>query len=202
MFSGTHGAAARSPAAAPGTSLPRPQPEQRQPHVREHARAARCPPCARTNAAARAHVLGVGRVAGQAQRPVGLDRRRQLARAAVEVRPRAVGALLGADPGGRALGLVGAADAEELAQEHVLGVHRHVRLQLALPPAGVVLQREQVLAGALQRHLRLAASLYRRARTCRKARTFCASATRAHGCAVRRRWRAATGTSTSGMRAA
>ncbi len=115
-------------------------------------RARSSPPCARMNAAAAAHVLGLGRVAGQAQRPVGLDRRRQLAGAAVEVRPGAVLALLGADPGGRALGLIGAADAEELAQEHVLGVHRHVRLQLALPPAGLVLQGQQVLARALQRH--------------------------------------------------
>ena len=128
-------------------------------HTCVNTRARSRPPCRADELGRRAHVLGLGRVAGQPQRPVGLDRRRQVAGAAVEVRPGAVGALLGADPGGRALGLVGAADAEELAQEHVLGVHRDVRLQLPPPPAPLVLEREQMLARALQRHLRLAAGL-------------------------------------------
>ena len=75
----------RSRAAAPDV-VPRPQPEQRQPDVGEHARRSR-PPLARTNSAARAMCSASGRVAGQAQRPVGLDRRRQVAGPAVEVRP-------------------------------------------------------------------------------------------------------------------
>ena len=78
--------------------VPRPEPEQRQPDAGEHARALE--PAARRgrSSRARAHVLGVGRVAGQPQRDVGLDRRRQVAGAAVEVRPGAVVALLRADP--------------------------------------------------------------------------------------------------------
>ena len=63
------------------------------------------------------HVLVVGLVAGQAQRPVGLDRRREVARAPEEVGPRAVGALLGADPGRAAGRLLLAADAQELPQQ-------------------------------------------------------------------------------------
>ncbi len=104
-------------------------------HTCVNTRARSMPPCAADELGGGAHVLRLGRVAGEAQRPVGLDRRGQLAGAAVEVRPGAVGALLGADPGRGALGLVALADAEELAQEHVLGVHRHVRLQLSAPPA-------------------------------------------------------------------
>jgi hypothetical protein len=47
--------------------------------------------------------------------------------------------LLGTDPAGGLLGLLVLADAEELPQQEVLGVHRHVRLELALPPALLVL---------------------------------------------------------------
>ena len=108
----------------------------------------------------RAHVLATRLVAGEAQGPVGLDRRGQLARPAMRICPCSVGALLRADPGSRALGLVRLSDSEELAQEHVLGVHRHVRLQLALPPAHTVLQCEQALARSLQCHLRLADGLH------------------------------------------
>ena len=130
-------------------AVPRPQPEQREPHMREDPRALES--AMRADEARRGeHVLGLGRIAGQAQRPVGLDRGRQLPRSAMEVGPCAVGALLGADPGGRALRPVGTADAEELAQEHVLRVHRDVGLQLSLPPARLVLQREQALTGQPQ----------------------------------------------------
>ncbi len=52
-----------------------------------------------------------------------------------------------------------AADAEELAQQHVLRVHRDVRLQLAPPPAGLALQRKQVLASRLERQPSLATGL-------------------------------------------
>ncbi len=71
------------------------------------------------------------------------------------VRPRAVGALLRADPERRVLGLVGGADAEELAQQEILGVHRDVGLELALPEPARILGREQALAGALHRSARL-----------------------------------------------
>src|SRR5256884_1389697 len=45
--------------------------------------------------------------------------------------------------------LIGA-DAEELAQQQVLGVHRDVGLELSLPPALGVLQTQQVVGGGLQ----------------------------------------------------
>ena len=152
-------------------ALPRPQPEQREPDVREHTRALEAALRA-DEARGRAHVLGVGRIAREAKRPVGLDRGRELAGAAVEVRPRAIGALLGADPSRRALRLLGLADSQELPQEHVLGVHRHVCLQLALPVALGGLEREQPLAGELQCHPGSAASLDGRRSHVRKARSF------------------------------
>ncbi len=139
-----------------GDSLPRPQPEQRQPHVREHPR--RLHPALLAHPLRRpAHVLRLGRVASQAQRPVGLDRAQEVAGPTVEVGPRPILALLRADPRRRALGLGRGADPEELAQQHVLGIHRHVGLQLAAPPARLVLEGEQVLTGALQRDSCLAA---------------------------------------------
>ena len=65
-------------------------------------------------------------VAGQPQRGVGLDRGRQVGRAAVEVGPGAVVALLRADPAGGLLEVDRVEDAEELAQQQVFGVHRDV----------------------------------------------------------------------------
>src|SRR5262249_34052845 len=90
-----------------------------------------------------------------AQGHVRFDRRRQLRRTAAERPPRAVGALLRADPQRRVLGLVGRADAEELAEQEVLRVHRDVGLELPLPEAARVLRREQALAGALHGGARL-----------------------------------------------
>jgi hypothetical protein len=57
----------------------------------------------------------------------------------VERGPGAVGALLRADPPGRLVGLLGLPDAEELAQQQILGVHRHVRGEFALPPTLLML---------------------------------------------------------------
>ena len=90
-------------------------------------------------------------VPGQPQRDVGLHRGGQVPGAAVEVRPGAVVALLGGDPPGRGLRLLGGPDAEELPQQQVLGIHGDVGLQFALPPALVVLQAEQVIPGAGER---------------------------------------------------
>src|SRR4029453_593083 len=45
------------------------------------------------------------------------------------------------------LELIWPQDAEEPAQEQVLGVHGHVRLELALPPALLVLEAAQVVNG-------------------------------------------------------
>ena len=154
-----------------GDVLPRPQPEQCQPHVREHTRALQAAALA-DEACRGAHVLRIWWVARQAQRPVGLDGRGQLAGTAVEVGPCAVRALLGADPGRRAPRLVLATDAQELAQEHVLRVHGHVRLQLPLPPAALVLKREQPRAGQLERDLCPAGSLHRRRSHRRKPKSF------------------------------
>jgi hypothetical protein len=57
----------------------------------------------------------------------------------VERGPGAVGPLLRSDPPGRLGGLSGLPDAEELTQQQILGVHRHVRGELALPPTLLVL---------------------------------------------------------------
>ena len=97
--------------------VPRPQAEQRQPDAGEDPRSARCRRAPRTNRRRLRHVRGVGRVAGEAQRDIRLDRRRQVARPAVERRPGAVGALLGADPVAGRPCRRRVEDAEELAQQ-------------------------------------------------------------------------------------
>ena len=53
-----------------------------------------------------------------------------------------------------AVGLLRGPDAEELAEQQVLGVHGDVGLQLALPPALAVLEAEQVAGRAVQRRRR------------------------------------------------
>src|SRR5690349_4904233 len=129
--------------------VPRPQAGQGQPDPGEHA--------GRLDAAllgdpvpGQLHVRRVRLVAGQPQGQVGLDRGGQVGGAAVEVGPGAVVSLLGPDPAarGRDHGVV--AQAEELAQQQVLGVHGHVGLELALPPPLSVLQAEQMLAGPVK----------------------------------------------------
>jgi hypothetical protein len=91
---------------------------------------------------------------GEPQRDVGLDRRGQVTRPAEEIGPGSVAALLGCDPPARGGRLLVRADAKELAQQQVLGVHRDVGLQLPLPPALLMLEAEQVVAGTGQCGLR------------------------------------------------
>src|SRR5205814_7312757 len=81
---------------------------------------------------------------------VRLHRGGQVGRAAVEVGPGAVVPLLGPDPAGRRRDHGVIVQAEELAQQEVLGVHGHVGLELALPPPLGVLQAEQVVAGPFE----------------------------------------------------
>ena len=94
------------------------------------------------------HVLGFDGVARQAQGDVRLHGRREVGGALVERGPAAVLALVRTDPGGRAGGLVVAADADELPEEQVLGIHGDVGLEFALPPAGRVLKRQERVAAA------------------------------------------------------
>src|SRR5947209_3300878 len=63
----------------------------------------------------------------------------------------AVGPLAAADPGRCALARRRLVEAEVVAQEDVLRVDRHVGLELALPVAVRLLQREQVVDRARQR---------------------------------------------------
>jgi hypothetical protein len=90
-------------------------------------------------------------IAGQAKRDVGLDRRGQIGRPALEVRPRTVSPLLRADPACGLLELVRSQNPEELPQQQVLGIHCDVRAQLAFPPARGVLSPEHILLSTLQR---------------------------------------------------
>ena len=129
--------------------VPRPQAGQGQPDPGEHA--------GRLDAAVlgdpvpgQLHVRRVRLVAGQPQGQVGLYRGGQVGGPAVEVGPGAVVSLLGPDPAarGRHHGVV--VQAEELAQQQVLGVHGHVGLELALPPPLGVLQAEQVVASPVK----------------------------------------------------
>ena len=112
------------------------------------------------------HVRLVLQVPGQPQRDVGLDRGGMVARPAVEVGPGAVLTLLGRDPPRRRGGLPGRADLQEFAQQQILGVHGDVGLEFALPPALLVLEAEQVVAGAGQRLRRGGGRLFQRPRVC------------------------------------
>src|SRR6266540_2508961 len=133
-----------------GHVLPRPEREQRQPHAREDARSLDAAEVA-DQLRGRAHVSRVRRIAREAQRHVRLDGRRHVGGTGVEGRPASVLALLRADPPrGRVL-LLRREDAEVVPDEEVLRVDRHVRLQLALPPAVRMLEPAQVLAATGER---------------------------------------------------
>ena len=132
--------------------VPRPEAEQRQPDPGEDARALDPAELAHDPGGA-LHVRGRDGVSGEPQGDVGLDRRRELRGAAEEGRPGSVGALLRADPIRGALRLALPANPEELAQQEILGVHRDVGRELALPEAALVLEREQPVARARQRLL-------------------------------------------------
>jgi hypothetical protein len=126
-----------------GQVVPRPQPEQRHPQPRENARALQAAEVANQLRGA-LHVGGVRGVSGEPQRDVGLGGGRELRRPLEEVCPGSVAALLAADPLRALLGLIFAADAEELAQHQIFRVDRDVRVECTLPPAGFALQRQQV----------------------------------------------------------
>ena len=121
-----------------GQALPGPLAEEGQPDPGEDPAGAD-PPGLTDVGRGPAHVGVIDGVAGEPERHVRLDGGREVRRAPVVGGPGAIVALTGADPRGGAGGLPLRADAEELAQEEVLGVHGDVRLQLALPPALVVL---------------------------------------------------------------
>ena len=109
--------------------------------MRVNTRAASMPPLSRTNAAAVAHVRGVGgsparRSATYASTVV--DRSPGPPGTSPRCRRRAAGS---GSTRRAAVGQVADRDAEELAQQQVLGVHRDVGLELALPPAVGVLHR-------------------------------------------------------------
>src|ERR1035437_1927762 len=76
-----------------GHAVPGPEAEEREPQVGEHARGLHAAMRAH-ELRGRAHVGGAGVLAGEAQRPVGLHCGRDVAGAAVEVRPGPVRALL------------------------------------------------------------------------------------------------------------
>jgi hypothetical protein len=97
------------------------------------------------------HVRGVRRVTGQPQGDVGLDGGGEFTGSAVETRPGAVLALFAADEECGGLGRRLLTDAQELTEQQILGVHRDVRLEVALPPTLGVLLREQEVGGALYR---------------------------------------------------
>ena len=134
--------------------LPRPESEERQPDPGEDARALDPAQLAHDLRGA-LQVRGLRAVAGETQGEIRLDRGRELRRAAEEAGPGSVGTLLRADPVRGVLRLLGAANPEELAQQQILGVHRDVGRELALPEAALVLEREQLVARARQRLLHL-----------------------------------------------
>ena len=103
------------------------------------------PPSDWTTACGALHVRQSRVVACEAQCDVGLDGRGEVGRTAVERGPAAVVALLRPDPAGGLGRLALGADAEELAQQQVLGLDGDVGLELALPPPGGVLGTAQIV---------------------------------------------------------
>lgn len=100
------------------------------------------------------HMGLVRGVPGQPQRDIRLDRGRDVTGPAVEGGPGAVLALLGADPPGRGRGDLLVLDTEELPQHQILGVHGHIRFEVAFPPSVRVLPCQKVVCGALHGTLR------------------------------------------------
>ena len=129
--------------------VPRPPAGQGQPDPGEHAGGLDAA-LGQDPVAGPLHVRSVRLVAGQPQRHVGLDRGGQVAGPAVEVGPGAVVPLLMPDPARRRRDRLVVVQAEELAQQQVLGVHGDVGLELALPPALRVLQAEHVVTRSVQ----------------------------------------------------
>src|SRR5262249_12948293 len=119
------------------------------------------------------------------------DRGGRLARAAVEVRPGAVVALPRADPARRVGGVLAGADAEELAQQQVLGVDGDVRLQLGLPGALGGAEADHVLARGVQGELGIGRG-HQKSRAVMKRAMSVSSARTSVGMAASVRWRSAT----------
>ena len=196
MFSGTHGGSSTISGGSAGTRSHDHSPNSAS-HRCVNTRARSIPPCSRTNSAAAAHVLAprARRRRGAApSRPRSSSTGRPGRRGSSPTCRRRAAASGSTRPSARSPSR--RRTPEELAQQHVLGVHRHVRLQLPLPPAGRVLQGEQVLARALQRHLCLAARPLRS--SCghagkldlfRRDDDACAPCARAPASAWHRRWR-------------
>ena len=140
-------AAGSARAASVGTSV-HDQRSRSDSHIRVKTRVCSTPPALADGRRRPLHVRGIRGIAGDPERHVGLDRGRHVARAAEVGGPRAVGPLPAANPPCGRGGLVCVDQPEEVAQEQILGVDRHVRLELALPPALRALQRQQ-MAGRL-----------------------------------------------------
>ncbi len=106
----------------------------RAPAIRVKTRVASTPAraCARRQRPAE-HVPGLGLVACEPQRDVGLDGRRDVGRPAEERCPRPVLALLRADPARGRLGRARLEDAQVEAQKQILGVDGDVRLREQAP---------------------------------------------------------------------
>lgn len=89
-------------------------------------------------------------VSGQPQRDVRLDGGGEFARPSVEGGPGAVAELFAADEAGGRLDGGRVLNAEELAEQQILGVHGDVGGEVALPPALVVLSAEEMLHRAFR----------------------------------------------------
>ncbi len=128
---------------------PRPQVEQRQPDPGEDSSALDATGALYELRGAQ-QVRSVHRVTGQPERDVGLDAGREVGRASVEVRPRAVLALARPDPARRRRRQLSGPNAQELAQQEILRVNGDVRLELALPPALRTLERGEGVDGSAE----------------------------------------------------
>ena len=142
--------------------VPRPEAEEREPDPREDPRAADTAPLL-AEAAGRREPLVVRRESGQAERRVGLERRREVGLAAPVDRPEPVGPLPREQLVGTAAGRVVVPQPQELEQQQVLRSHGHVGLELADPPAVGPLQAEKSPYRSVQRPLQLLAD-----RPCRR----------------------------------
>ena len=130
-------------------ALPGPLAEESQPDPREDTTRPNSP--GRSNERRGAfHVRCLDRVSRQPQRHVRLSGGREISGTAEIGTPGSVLSLARADPPRRRSRLLRGPDAEELAEEKVLGVHRDIGLQFALPPTLRVLFSAQRTGRSLQ----------------------------------------------------
>ena len=130
-------------------------PEQRQGDAGENVDPGR-PPQAENEQAGPDHMRRIGRIAGQLESEIGLDRSAEIGEAPLVERPAAVGQLPAAQVTGQPLAQVGGQRAaQEALQQDVFRRDGGIRLQVEDPVAFLMLQGEETVQGAVDSFIEL-----------------------------------------------